>query len=156
MKSLALVLLASTLVFGQDDHLASVHEHGAQAMGFSQTATTHHFRLTNDGGVVEVTANDAKDAATQEKIRMHLQHIAQAFKAGDFSAPRETHQQTPPGAEDMMQLKDHINYKYEEIPAGGRVVISTNDAIALRAVHEFLSFQIEDHQTGDPVNVRSK
>jgi hypothetical protein len=49
----------------------------------------------------------------------------------------------------MKRLKADIQYKYEETPAGGRVVISTNNPAALQAVHEFLAFQIDDHQTGD-------
>src|SRR5205085_7213599 len=34
-------------------------EHSAdEGMGFSQAKTTHHFRLTADGGVISVEAND--------------------------------------------------------------------------------------------------
>jgi hypothetical protein len=40
-----------------------------------------------------------------------------------------------------------------ETENGGRVLIETKDAEALAAVHEFLRFQIEDHQTGDPTEV---
>jgi len=32
---------------------------------------------------------------------------------------------------------------------GGRVVARTDDAAARAAIHEFLRFQIEEHQTGD-------
>ena len=45
-----------------DAHLAAVNERGAKAMGFSQTARTHHFRLTRDGGFIQVEVNDAADA----------------------------------------------------------------------------------------------
>jgi hypothetical protein len=31
------------------------------------------------------------------------------------------------------------------------VRIVTHDSEALKAVHEFLAFQIKDHRTGDPV-----
>jgi hypothetical protein len=34
------------------------------------------------------------------------------------------------------------------------VSIKTANAEALAAVHEFLRFQIEDHQTGDPLEVK--
>ena len=47
---------------------------------------------------------------------MHLRHIAQAFKSGEFNIPMFVHDQTPPGVETMKKLKDQIHYKYE---AGG-------------------------------------
>ena len=40
----------------QQEHLAEVNRRGAQAMGFSQTKTTHHFRLKADGGAIEIRA----------------------------------------------------------------------------------------------------
>jgi hypothetical protein len=54
----------------------------------------------------------------------------------------------------MTRLKDRIPYQYEETPLGGRVRIVTRDAAALAAVHAFLHFQIEDHQTDDSGVVR--
>ncbi len=44
-------------------------------MGFSHDLTTHHFHLLKDGGEIVVTANDPKDTASVEQIRMHLSHI---------------------------------------------------------------------------------
>jgi len=35
------------------------------------------------------------------------------------------------------------------LPDGGKVRISTRNHDALNAIHDFLTFQIEDHQTGD-------
>ena len=46
-----------------------------------------------------------------------------------------------------------IRYTFEEIEGGGRVRIATSDPAALAAVHDFLRFQIEDHRTGDPLDV---
>jgi hypothetical protein len=45
-----------------------------------------------------------------------------------------------------------ISYAYEELPLGGRVRITTTDAAALAAVHQFLRFQITEHRTGDAVD----
>jgi hypothetical protein len=132
---------------------AEMNRRGAQAMGFSQTATTHHFRLSKDGGQIEVEANDVRDSASRDQIRMHLWHIAASFAAGDFEIPMLVHAQTPPGVPVMRQLKDAISYKFEETERGGRVLINTNDAAARAAVHEFLRFQITEHHTGDPLDV---
>ncbi len=130
-------------------HQAEVNQRGAQAMGFSQTKTTHHFRLYADGGAIEVTAKRAKDLASRQQIRQHLQEIAQAFANGDFAKPQHTHVQVPPGVAEMTQLKTEIAYRYEPLRRGGRVRLSTASPDARKAVHEFLRFQITDHQTGD-------
>jgi hypothetical protein len=63
------------------------------------------------------------------------------------------HSQTPPGVPAMKQLKAEIRYQFEETERGGRVRITTVNADAIKAIHEFLRFQIEDHKTGDPKEV---
>ena len=134
-------------------HLAEVNRRGAEAMGFSQTQTTHHFRLLPDGGAIEVTANRARDVKSRQQIRRHLQHVALAFAAGDFSQPQHTHAQVPPGVTDMTRLQEGIQYRYEPLPRGGRVRLTTTNEEARQAIHSFLRFQIDDHQTGDALHV---
>ena len=136
-----------------DGHVDGVNQRGDQTMGFSHTKTTHHFRLKTDGGAIEVEANAAEDTASRDQIRTHLKHIAQKFAEGDFTTPMFIHSQTPPGVPLMKQLKAEIKYQFEELERGGRVRISTTNAEALKAIHEFLRFQIEDHKTGDSKEV---
>ena|SRR2546421_3772450 len=138
-----------------DHDAAEMNHRGDQAMGFSQTATTHHFRLSKEGGSIEVEANDAQDTASRDQIRAHLRHITTLFAAGNFDIPMFVHAQTPPGVDTMRQLKDAISYKFEETERGGRVVIVTKDTNASAAIHEFLRFQIKEHHTGDPLDVPS-
>lgn len=138
---------------GHKGHLAAVNERGERAMGFSQTRTTHHFFLRNDGGVIQVEADDARDAESRERVRAHLAEIARAFSAGDFRTPLAVHDQTPPGAHEMCRLRSSIKYEFEQTERGGRVLIKTRDKEALAAVHAFLRFQISDHQTGDKLEV---
>jgi len=64
-----------------------MNERGEKGMGFSQTATTHHFLLNANGGV-----------------RMHLGHIAKAFQSGDFDIPMFVHDTVPPGVPKMKRL----------------------------------------------------
>jgi hypothetical protein len=137
-----------------DAHLAAVNARGEKAMGFSQTETTHHFILNADGGVIQVEANDPNDARSREQIRQHLAHIARAFAAGDFDTPMLVHGRVPPGVPVMSRLKSEISYVYEETERGARVRIKTRNAEALAAVQDFLRFQITDHQTGDPLEVK--
>jgi len=129
---------------------ASMNERGAKGMGFSQTATTHHFLLKPDGGAIQVEVKDPSDAADRDNVRMHLRHIAEAFKAGDFEIPMFVHDTVLPGVPEMNRLREKISYTYEETSRGGRVTISSSDQEALRAIREFLVFQIREHQTGDP------
>jgi hypothetical protein len=148
--SIALALAAVSGAQQSDAHHDSVNRHGDHVMGFSHEKTTHHFRLSADGGAIEVTANDPNDAGSRDQIRTHLSHIAGMFAAGNFEAPMLIHSQTPPGVPVLQKLKNEVRYQFEKLDSGGRVRISTKNAEALDAVHEFLRFQITDHQTGDP------
>ena len=129
---------------------------GDQAMGFSQHATKHTFRLLEDGGAIEVRANDAKDTKSVDAIREHLRGIAKSFSEGDFAKPMFIHHRMPDGAAEMKELRDAISYRYEELPEGGRVRITTANARALDAVHRFLEFQIDEHKTGDSTKIERK
>jgi len=137
----------------QDSHFAAVEAHGDRAMGFAHDKTSHHFRLASDGGTIEVTANDASDRLDTDAIRAHLTHIASMFRNGDFSTPMFVHGTVPPGVTTMKLVNDRITFKFESINAGGRVRIESSDPVALAAIHDFLRFQITDHQTGDPLVV---
>jgi hypothetical protein len=130
-----------------------VNKRGDHVMGFSHMKATHHFRLAPDGGRIEVYANDARDTATRDQIRLHLSHIAGMFADGDFDAPMLIHAQIPPGVPAMKRLKEEIKFEYEEMKGGGLVRLRTENAEALAAIHEFLRFQIKDHQTGDSLEV---
>jgi hypothetical protein len=141
---------------GQQDHSrhGEMEKRGDQGMGFAQGKTTHHFLLRKDGGAIQVMANSASDNASKEEIQMHLRHIAQAFQSGEFNIPMFVHDQTPPGVETMTKLKDQIHYRYEAAKDGGRVVLSSANADAISAIHEFLKFQITEHKTGDALEVK--
>jgi len=130
-------------------HQAAVETHGDQAMGFAHDKTTHHFRISADGGAIEVTANDADDNSNAEAIRSHLSHIAVMFSEGDFSTPMFVHDEIPAGVTTMKLLKSKIQYRYEEMSSGGRVRIESTDPLALAGIHDFLRFQINEHQTVD-------
>jgi len=66
-----------------ESEASAISERGVEGMGFSQTATTHHFFLKADGGAIQVEANDPADKSIRDSIRLHLSHIANAFASGD-------------------------------------------------------------------------
>jgi hypothetical protein len=127
-----------------DTH-AQMEERGEKGMGFSQTATTHHFSINPNGGTIEVSVKDGSDTANRDAIRMHLGHIAKAFQSGDFDIPMFVHDTVPPGVPEMKRLQKEIRYSFEESPNGGRVVLSSANQVAIEAIHKFLKFQIEEH-----------
>ena len=134
-----------------DQHSAGVDSRGDHAMGFSQETAAHHFILSPDGGTIKVSTKRENDDATRSEIRAHLSHIAALFSSGDFDIPMFIHDQGPPGVPVMKAKRDAITYTYQETERGGQVRIHTTDPDALKAVHEFLVFQIQDHRTGDAI-----
>ena len=129
----------------------ALKKRGADAMGFDQDITTHHFRLTPSGGSIEVTVKDDADRATVARIRAHLKSIAEDFSRGDFGKPFQTHAEVPPGVRVMRKYARLISYRYEELPHGGIVHIRSADSRARHALHGFLRYQIAEHQTGDTI-----
>ncbi len=146
-----LMLLIAISSAQDSDHHRSVNTHGDHVMGFSHEKTTHHFLLRDDGGFIEVRANDANDPENSDQIRTHLRHIAKMFANGDFSAPLLVHSRNPPGTAVMRRLQRDIHYHFEDIEGGARVRIASSNRDAVKAIREFLRFQISDHQTGDPM-----
>lgn len=158
MKRIApwLLLLSALPLFAADHdhancpmHAAAVDARGDEAMGFSHEKTRHTFVVLDDGGAIEVRANDAQDAESVAQIRGHLQMIAKEFSAGTFTKPEEIHARMPDGVATMKDLGAKIAFKYEELDRGARVRVTTSDARGVEAVHQFMRFQIADHRTGD-------
>jgi hypothetical protein len=127
----------------------AVDARGDKVMGFSHEKTTHHFRLYDGGGAIEVEANSADDSPSRDQIRGHLRHIATLFTAGNFQVPMLIHARTPPGVPAMQKLKSEISYRFRQTARGAAVDIVTANREAVAAIHEFLRFQISDHRTGD-------
>jgi hypothetical protein len=163
-RSAVLSLLLSTVSLsaragdGGRDHDAAAHgagvdHRGDDAMGFSHKKTAHHFGLTRTGGYISAESKDA-NTASRDAIVQHFHHIASAFKQGNFEMPMFIHGRVPPGVTEMKRLAAFISYSVEETPRGGRVLVTATDPQALDAVHRFLRFQIEDHRTGDSVEVQ--
>jgi len=109
----------------------------------------------SDGGAIEVTVNDSKDSHNLQAIQSHLTHIITMFSNGEFSLPIFIHDQVPPGVPVMKEKRADVSYSFEELAAGGRVRIKTANLDALKAIHEFLRFQIADHHTGDTTDIGS-
>jgi len=155
--SLVLAIAALMIVYAQEPKAdEQMNKRGDHVMGFDHTRTRHHFLLQEQGGSIEVTANSSDDTESSKQIRMHLKHIAMMFAEGNFNAPMLIHDQTPPGVPVMQELKGEIRYNFEEIDRGAAVRISTKNPAALKAIHDFLRFQIKEHKTGDSLELSKR
>jgi hypothetical protein len=132
-----------------------MNRRGDKHMGFDHLKTTHHFLLRSDGGIIQVEANDTKDTESRDQIRGHLRHISSMFSDGNFEVPMLVHDKTPPGTGVMKKLAAEISYKYDLTDRGALIQISSVNPEAVQAIHEFLKFQIKEHMTGDPLEVKT-
>jgi len=133
---------------------SGMKKRGDLAMGFDQQKVTHHFHLTRTGGRIEVAVNQDTDDTTRKQIRDHLKTISRQFADGVFTSPIATHAEVPPGVPVLRDRRARITYGYEETPEGARVIIGTKDRTARAAVHDFLRYQIREHDTGDSLSVQ--
>jgi hypothetical protein len=125
---------------------------GDMGMGFTQEKTTP-LLLLKDGGVIQVSKRP-KDDVGYDRIRMHLTHVAKMFSEGNFDTPMFIHDTPPPGVPTMKKLHTEVQYVYDQIETGGKIMIAATDPKALKAVHHFLRFQFSEHQTGDRNELR--
>ena len=133
---------------GADSAFHELQERGAssEAMGVDQYTSTHVFEDLPDGGRIELQ-RDVEDPAGVDQIRAHLRDTAGRFAAGDFSIPGFVHDtDRVRGTEVMIRKADVIAYEFAELARGGEIRIRTDDAEAIRAIHEFLAFQRSDHR----------
>ncbi len=128
-----------------NDDFAAMQSRGAHVMGVDQYTSVHVFEDLPDGGRVVLDRDDAADTVAIATIRAHMRDIQAAFRAGDFTKPFQVHAQTVPGTTVMRERRAAISYEAIDRPRGGEVRIASRDSAAVRAIHEFLAFQREQH-----------
>jgi hypothetical protein len=117
-------------------------------MGVDQYASDHGFEPRPGGGRI-VLQMKAADSAGERVIRDHMRTIATAFSSGDFSLPGQVHAvEKVPGTDVMRELKAEISYRATDLERGGEVRLTSSNARAVAAIHEFLAFQRTDHRAG--------
>jgi hypothetical protein len=127
-----------------DSGFAGVQRRGAAVMGVNQYASSHVFEPLADGGRIELQRS-VDDSAGVAQIRRHMRVIARQFAAGDFRLPGIVHDREVPGTRIMADRRAVISYVAEPLPRGGAVRVRSSDPVAVRAIHDFLAFQRQDH-----------
>lgn len=128
----------------RDTSSARMQARGQMAMGVDQNTSHHVFDDLPDGGRIELQS-DSADSTAIGAIRAHLSTIAAAFQAGNFSTPDFVHDDKVPGTDIMAARRSFITYAFAALPRGGEVRITTHDAEALHAIHQFLAYQRQEH-----------
>jgi hypothetical protein len=131
-----------------DSSFAALQQRGETAMGVNQYTSQHVFEPLPDGGRIGLQ-REASDSAGVAAIRAHMDTISKSFANGDFTVPGFVHATGDvPGTAVMKRLKAEITYTPRDLSGGAQVVISTRNAEAVSAIHEFLAFQRMDHRAG--------
>ena len=130
-----------------DRGFAAVQRRGHTAMGVDQYTSTHLFQPLPDGGRIELQ-RDTADSADRLRIMEHMEQIAAAFGAGDFTVPGFVHAREVPGTAVMAARRAEISYVVESLPRGAAVRLTSVDSSAIEAIHAFLAFQRRDHRAG--------
>ena len=120
-------------------------------MGVDQYTSSHLFEDLPDGGRIELQ-RDSTDTAGVRTSREHLQHIALAFAAGDYSLPGFVHAESVPGTAAMTANRALISYAFRPLPGGGEVLLRSSDSTSVSAIHDFLAFQRQDQHAGGMVH----
>jgi hypothetical protein len=130
-----------------DSAFAGVQARGGVAMGVNQYTSRHVFEPLPDGGRIALQ-RDAADSEGAAQIRRHMGEIAGRFATGDFALPGFVHARVVPGTEIMTARRAAISYAVDTLPRGAALRIRSTDSTAVRAIHEFLAFQRQDHHAG--------
>ena len=128
-----------------DTTFAGVQSRGQVAMGVDQYTSQHVFEDLADGGRIVLERGDSVDSAGIVTIRNHMRDIAGRFAAGDFALPGFVHDREVPGTRVMAAKRDRISYQAVDRPKGGELRITSEDSVAVTAIHDFLAFQRMDH-----------
>lgn len=122
-----------------------VAEKGSDVMPFDLKATTHVYEKTENGGVQGVVADDPDDAENVAAIREHLREQADAFSRGEFSDPASIHGEQMPGLAELEAGAERVEVRYEGLPDGARIVLTSEDPGLVGAVHRWFDAQLSDH-----------
>ena len=142
-----ILTLPSGVAYAEDaDRQAEVARRGAEVMPFSLEKTLHQFTKTETGGVQRVVSRDPRDKEQVDLIQQHLQSLADGFKRGDYTGPEHIHGADMPGLAQLRQAKPgglHISYAAE--PSGASLSFRSDDALLIKAVHDWFDAQVHDH-----------
>jgi len=136
-----ILVIACTAVFAQTrpEH---VHQMAHSVIPFGVQQTINIFKMTESGGMQRVIAKDPGATDQIALIQLHLQHEAEKFQHGDYSAPAILHSADMPGLEDLEKGASRIKVSYVALPSGAEITFETIDLHLSTAVHRWFGAQL--------------
>ena len=132
----------------KDSAFHAMQSRGQAVMGVDQYSSAHKFEDLPNGGRIELQ-RDVDDSVGVRKIREHFIEIAESIRQGDFRAPGLVHATTVPGVDVMMARRNALRVVIGNLPRGGELRLTSEDAEVVKAIHDFLDFQRREHRTGE-------
>jgi hypothetical protein len=126
----------------QQEH---VHHMAHTVMPFAMSKTLHLFKMTEQGGVMQVVTREAGASDQVPLIQQHLQHEAAQFQKGDFSDPAKLHGVSMPGLKELEAGATKIKVPYEALANGAAIRFETSDLHLLTAIHRWFGAQLSEH-----------
>jgi hypothetical protein len=130
----------------ENHNFTQMIQRGNIAMGFDQNKICHEFSSTMDGGHIKITSLDENDIQTINQIRNHTRDILNDFAEGNFTKPFFIHEQSVPGTDAMVQNKDQIQYKIQDLNNGSILFLITNNSGLANSINQFMTFQSTEHK----------
>jgi hypothetical protein len=134
--------------------LAQKGDKDPRPMSFDEGKATQHFYLLKNGGAVELAAKDPADKSTIDAIQKHLESQAKNFEKGNFDVPTTEKGKLPESVNTMKKLRKEITFEVMQMDAGAALRMFSVNTQARQAIQDFLKLQIEEHHTGDPIEVQ--
>jgi len=135
----------------------SENERGEKAMGFLKLPATHSFLTERGkGGVIKSRLKtppmlpiETKSGCTWDTSQKHFKR---RFR---HSVDLCVHDTVPPGVPEMKRLRKNIQYAFEENSGcGDALLFPLRTKKPLKPSIDSCASQIEEHKTGDPLDVR--
>lgn len=143
-----LILIFPFLAFAQKG------DKDAKPMPFDEGKATQHYYLLKNGGAVEFAAKDPADTSTVNAIQKHLESQAKNFEKGNFDLPTTDKGKLPESVNTMKKLRKEITFEVMQMDAGAALRMFSINNQARQAIQDYLKSQIEEHHTGDPMEVQ--
>lgn len=149
---LALAALASAQAAPQDP-FEEMNARFSRVLGVSVEKIVLHFYLVKNGGVIDLTAKDPKDAITVNAIQKYLQNQKELWEKGKESAVTDIHEKPPESAATMRKLRNDITFYAAKTDNGGDLRMFSINEQARVAIQDYMRFEITEHKTGDSVTL---
>lgn len=125
----------------------------SKVLGTDVDKIVQHYYLVKNGGVIEFTAKDPADNATISTVQKYLEAQKGLFEKGKTEADSDLYGKVPDGLLALKKLRNDITFFAVNTDNGAALRMFSVNEQARQAIQDFMKFQINEHKTGDPLQV---